>query len=82
MPKKKAQTTQELVFTGNPREDFSSFLKSREKPYQFGLKLIEKYTRNQALLTHLRLLAETPRAKKKMIRNVIIISMKYFKKKI
>jgi len=77
MPRKKADTKQELILTGNPREDISSFLKSREKPYQFGLQLIKKYTRNSELIKFLTLRAETPRAKKIMVQNIKVISWKY-----
>lgn len=70
----------ELVLTGDPAEDFSSFLKSKAKPYDFGIQLILKYTTNRTLYKYFADRQEDKFTRKKMLFNIKIISNKWLKK--
>jgi hypothetical protein len=59
--------------TGNPVGDLSLFLKSREKDFEFGLKLIKAYTKNHVLYNFLKNHPDPKRAKKKLIDNIKVI---------
>jgi hypothetical protein len=71
------KTAIELILTGHPGEDFTSFLKSREKPYDYGLKLIRKYTKNQALYKFLADAGASPASRKIMLTNIKVIARKW-----
>lgn len=68
------------ILTGDPVEDFSSFLKGKEKPFDTGLELIKRYTKNHTLHQFLFKIKEEPRAKKILLANIKIISLKWLKK--
>lgn len=77
---KKTNTIKELILTGNPAEDFSSFLKSKDKPFDIGLELIRRYTKNHTLYKFLEERKDEPKSKKVLLDNIKIISLKWLKK--
>ena len=77
---RRKQQPKELVFTGIPGEDFSSFLKSRSKPWDFGLELIRKYTSNTTLYNFLKSVGESRQTRSMMKENIKIISRKWLNK--
>jgi hypothetical protein len=74
---KKVENTPNLIkaqdLTGDPVGDLSLFLKSKEKDFEFGLKLIKAYTKNHALYLFLKNNADNKKARKIMIDNIKII---------
>lgn len=80
MTTKTKKTTNELVLTGNPAEDFSSWLKSKDKPFDIGIQLIRKYTDNKVLPAFLEKEKDNPKAPKILLNNIKIISKKWLKK--
>lgn len=79
MVTKKEKST-ELVLTGNPAEDFSSWLKSKDKPFDIGVDLIRKHTKNRVLPKFLEDNNDKPNAAKMLLDNIKIISQKWLKK--
>lgn len=69
-----------LILSGDPAKDFPAFLKSKEKPFELGLELIKKHTKNSALYAHLLKNREEKFAQKMLIENIKVISGKWLKK--
>jgi len=80
MVKQTKKNTNELVLTGNPTEDFRSWLKSKEKPFDIGIQLIRKHTKNHVLVNFLEKEKKNPKAPKILFDNIKIISQKWLKK--
>ena len=78
--KDKPLENQPLILSGNATKDFSSFLNSKEKPYDFGLELIKTYTKNLILYNFLLSLKENENTRKILIANIKIIAQRWSKK--
>lgn len=78
--KSKELKVEELILSGDPAKDFHTFLKSKEKPYDVGVELIQRHTNNTTLVAFLKKNRNEKRAQKILIDNLIIISRKWLKK--
>jgi len=72
---KKADKT-ENILTGDPGKDILTFLKSKEKPFNIGFKLLSENVRNSSLINRLSELSKTDEklALKILIENLKVIS--------
>ncbi len=79
----KSNTSQILILTGDAGKDFSSFLRSKEKKmnFEFGLSLIQNYTKNRVLPKFLFDLEkkDADLALKKLVSNLKIIQRQWKK---
>jgi hypothetical protein len=69
-----------LILSGEPAKDFSSYLNSEDKPFDFGLKLVGNYTANSTLYNFLSTHPDRSYAHEVLLRNINIIAQKWIKK--
>ncbi len=76
----KNKTKETLILSGDAAKDFKAFLSSKEKPFDFGLQLIDRYTRNRTLYDFLQKHREGKFTHKVLVENIKIISRKWLTK--
>jgi len=77
---KETSNKKALILSGDPAKDFAAFLRSKEKPFDLGVKLIRRHTTNTTLADFLEKIKDEPRARKILIDNLKIIARKWSKK--
>lgn len=75
----KTPKTAKLILSGEPAKDFALYLKSDKSNYDFGVLLIERYTKNRTLLNFLKSKKGAENALEILNRNIHVIARKWSK---